>query len=110
VKFVVRSVAREDILRQFEYYLVEKNAATAANRFLVAVQAAIEQLCRQPEIGVPKRLPDAKLAGLRSWPVKGFSDIRVYYLVSDGVLCIVRVLHGKREIDRLLEGVTAVES
>jgi len=32
VKVVVRSEARKDILRQFEYYLIEKDAETAAIR------------------------------------------------------------------------------
>jgi len=34
--------------------------------------------------------------------MRGFSDIRVY-LVSEQVLRVVRVLHGKRDIDPMLE-------
>jgi len=41
---------------------------------------------------------------MRSWPVKGFSVIRVYYLVSRGAVRVVRVLHGKRDIKSILEG------
>jgi plasmid stabilization system protein ParE len=110
VKFVVRSDARKDILRQFEYYHIEKDAETVANRFMVAVQAAISQVCRHPGIGAPKTLENTKLAGLRSWPVKGFSEIRVYYLVSKEVVRIIRVLHGKRDIQSLLEASVGVES
>jgi plasmid stabilization system protein ParE len=68
-----------------------------------AVQSAIAQVCRHPEIGAPKVLKNLKLAGLRSWPVRGFSDIRVYYLVSEKILRVVRVLHGKRDINPMLE-------
>jgi toxin ParE1/3/4 len=99
----VRHSAREDILRQYEYYLSEADDELVAARFLSAVESAIERVCRQPGIGAPKALRNLKLAGLRSSPVGGFSDIRVYYLVSEQVLRVVRVLHGKRDIDPLLE-------
>ena len=63
---------------------------------------AIEGVCRQLGIGAPKALRNLKLAGLQSSPMRGFSDIRVY-LVSEQVLRVVRVLHGKRDIDPMLE-------
>lgn len=110
MKVVVRSDARKDILRQFEYYLIEKEAERASNRFIEAVQTAISQVSRDPWIGAPKSLGNAKLAGLRSWPVKGFSEIRVYYLASNEEVCVVRVLHGKRDIHPLLESSVGVES
>ena len=103
MKFVIRPHARNDILRQYEYYLIEKDAGLAAKRFIPAVQAAIAQLCKDPEIGAPRMLGNARLAGLRSWQVKGFPDIRVYYLVAKGVVRVVRVLHGKRDIYSILE-------
>ena len=102
MKFVIRPAAREDILRQYEYYLSEADDLVAA-RFLAAVESAIEKVCRQPGMGAPKMLKNPKLAGLRSSPVRGFSDLRVYYLVSEQVLRVVRVLHGKRNIDPMLE-------
>jgi hypothetical protein len=43
------------------------------------------------------------LQGLRSWPVKGFPAIRIYSLVQDGKLIVVRVLHGKRDLGPILE-------
>ena len=104
MKFVIRPAAREDILRQYEYYLIEADNERVAARFLSAVQSAIAQVCRQPGTGAPKVLRNMKLAGLRSSPVRGFSDIRVYYLVSENILRIVRVLHGKRDLDPILEG------
>lgn len=99
----VRTVAREDILRQYFYYLTEKDAPRAAERFLGAVQSAIEILCRLPEAGAPKLLQNPRLTGLRSWPVDGFPAIRIYYFLAGDELRIVRVLHGKRDIGPLLE-------
>jgi plasmid stabilization system protein ParE len=90
-------------LRQYEWYLVEKDAEEAAERFVAAVNEAIAEICRRPGIGTPKRLMNARLAGLRSSPVQGFPEIRVYYLVSEGMVRVVRVLHGRRDIGPLLE-------
>ena len=99
----VRTAAREDILRQYSYYLIEKDATLAAERFLEAVQSAIDMLCRMPAAGAPKLLENPMLAGLRSWPVHGFPAIRIYYIQAVDGLRIVRVLHGKRDINPLLE-------
>ena len=103
MKVSVRTSAREDILRQYFYYAVEKDAAPAADRFLAGVQSAFEFLCGMPDAGAPKLLDNPALSGLRSWPVAGFSAIRVYYIHSGDDLLIVRVLHGKRDVSPLLE-------
>lgn len=75
----IRTSAREDILKQYFYYLIEKDAAIAAERFLEAVESSIGLLCRMPGAGAPKVLENARLSGLRSWPVRGFTAMRIYY-------------------------------
>jgi len=105
----IRSAAREDILRQYSYYLVEKNAPTVARRFLDSVESAIKELCTTPGVGAPKVLANPALLGLRSWPVAGFRAMRVYYISVEGVVRIVRVLHGRRDIASLLESETSNE-
>jgi len=42
------------------------------------------------------------ISGLRSWPVKGFEAIRIYYIEASGRLRVVRILHGKRNVRRTL--------
>jgi toxin ParE1/3/4 len=102
VKRFVRSAARDDILRQFRYYLIEQKVPDVALRFLAAAEEAIRAVANDPGIGSPRLFPDAKLTGLRSWPVPGFEDIRVYYLEQADTVRIVRVLHGKRDVRRIL--------
>lgn len=99
----VRTSAREDVLRQYSYYLIEKDAPRAAERFLEAVQTAVEALCRTPRAGSPRVLEDPALAGLRSWPVSGFPALRIYYTHGGDELRILRILHGKRDIKASLE-------
>lgn len=101
--FTIRPVAREDILQQFRYYLIEKNAETTAERFLEAVRDAIEEVCLHPNMGTRKLLTNSALQGLRAWPVKGFPSIRIYYLLEKSTVRIVRVLHGKRDVGPMLE-------
>jgi toxin ParE1/3/4 len=102
VKYVIRPRAKDDILRQFRYYLLE-NAFKAAARFLDAVDESIETICQMQHIGAPKEFKNAALAGLRSWPVKGFEDILIFYAVRVDVLRVIRVLHGRRDIKKILE-------
>ncbi len=103
MKYSIRPMAREDILRQFRYYVVEKDAEGVAERFLAAVQQAIEELCLHPEMGARRMIGNPALQGLRTWPVGGFSAMRVYYLCDEDTLRVVRVLHGRRDIDPMLE-------
>ena len=99
---IIRSAAREDILRQFRYYLVEEDNPELADRFLTAAEVTVDKVCASPAMGAPKHFPNKALRGLRSWPIVGFEDIRIYYLASAETLLIVRVLHGKRDLLRML--------
>lgn len=101
MKLVIRPSAKDDILKQYRYYLLE-DAFDAANRFLNAVDTSIDDLCKMPEIGAPRPFKNRLLVGLRSWPVKDFEDIRIYYVVQNDVLRVVRILHGKRDIQAIL--------
>jgi plasmid stabilization system protein ParE len=48
VKSVIRPRARDDIIRQFRWYLVEQDAPDAAFRFVDAVEESVRQLLRMP--------------------------------------------------------------
>ena len=67
------------------------------------VQRAIEELCLHPEMGARRVLKNPALRGLRTWPVEGFPAMRIYYLCDEDVLRIMRVLHGRRDVDPMLE-------
>jgi toxin ParE1/3/4 len=102
VKHVIRSAAKDDILRQFRYCLLE-DALDAAAQFLDAVDQSIESICAMPHIGAPKQFKNPNLSGLRFWAVKGFEDILIFYIVQPEDLRVVRILHGRRDTKKLLE-------
>lgn len=102
MKLFIQEAAERDILLQVEWY-ADKGLADIARRFHAAVLSAIDALLVMPEAGPPKTISNPRLAGLRSWPVKGFDEFWVYYLVRPELLTVVRVLHSKRDIGTILE-------
>ena len=102
MKHVIRPAAKDDIVRQFRYYLQE-DAPEAAIQFLKAVDESIAAILQMPYIGAPKTLGNPVLAELRSWPVKGFEEIIIFYVVQPDALRVIRILHGARDINRILD-------
>jgi plasmid stabilization system protein ParE len=95
-----------DLQRQFRWYLLETGldgaqALILATRFADAVDATLEILRRNPEIG--RRRFDAypDLAGTRSWQIrKPFQRFIVFYRVEGRVLSAERLLEGHRRFAR----------
>jgi toxin ParE1/3/4 len=85
------------------WYLVEQGAPEVAFRFLDAVEAPVGQLLRMPGIGSPNELKNPSLKGLRAWPVKDFDEILIFYVVEKEAVKVIRILHGKRDIARILK-------
>jgi toxin ParE1/3/4 len=74
-----------------------------ADRFLAAVRTSIEHLSHTPHAGPPRPMRNPRLAALRMWSIEGFDDMKVYYLPADDELTIVRILHGRRDIERIFD-------
>jgi plasmid stabilization system protein ParE len=63
----------------------------------------IEQFVRMPKMGTPKSISNAALTGLCAWPVDGFENMLIYYVVEGQTLRVLRVLHVKRDATRILK-------
>lgn len=100
MKIEIYPRAEANVIRQFRYYLVDQDAPAVAFRFREAVIESVEQLKPHPRMGT---LFQGSISGLRSWPVKGFEAIRIYYIDDPGRLRVVRILHGKRNVRRILK-------
>jgi toxin ParE1/3/4 len=84
-------------------YLARAASLETALRFYDAASATFEVLARMPGIGERRQTTNQRLEGLRAWRIEGFEKHVVFYRsVADGIE-IVRVLHGARDIDRILE-------
>jgi toxin ParE1/3/4 len=56
-----------------------------------------------PGVGAPRDLPTPALKGLRVWPVKEFDEFLIFYVVEGDTVRVIRILHGKRDLDRILK-------
>jgi plasmid stabilization system protein ParE len=103
VKVLYRQAADDDVVRQFRYYLVTLNVPDVAVRFRDAVRRTVQSLGQHPFAGPRYRSSPRHLQDLRSWPVAGFEATRIYYLRDDDAIHVIRILHGKRDVKRILE-------
>lgn len=71
MKHIIRPAAKDDIIRQFRYYLLE-DAFEAASRFVDAVDESIKAICEMPHAGAPKQFKNPILSG----PFMGGKRIR----------------------------------
>ena len=104
MKVSYRQAASDDVVRQFRYYLVTLNLPDMAVRFRSAVRQTIQSLQQHPLVGPRYRSTNPQLQTLRTWAVVGFEAIRIYYLLDEDTLRIIRILHSKRDVKPILEG------
>ena len=95
----ISSDARQDI-KDVGKYLEERNP-TAARRFVQAIDATIEMLCHNPNLG--ERLRSDPTGQIRYRTISGFRNYLIFYRRVDTVLEIVRILHGARDYEQLFE-------
>jgi plasmid stabilization system protein ParE len=100
---IVLKPAVADDLRQIIDYLDQHNV-DASDRWLQAVFAALEDLAQMPGKGSPKRYRTKQLEGVRSWLVPGFRNYVIFYQASDEALTVLGVVHGARDVRKLLRG------
>ncbi len=93
----VSAAARDDVQAACGR-LLARGLPAIAERFHRAVGGAIDAAAALAGSGEACTFAVPALAGLRSWPVKGFSEQRLYGLRQDRGLFELRVLHDRRDI------------
>ena len=68
---------------------------------LDAVRRTVESLREHPFVGPRYGSSSPQLQNLRSWPVAGFEAVRIYYLLDEDAIHVIRMLHGKRDVNSL---------
>jgi toxin ParE1/3/4 len=97
-----REAARRDLIQQWVWY-AESASIEVADRFLRAADKTLDLLSTQPESGARFFVRKPELQNMRRFPVSdGFGKILLFYFpLQDGV-DLVRVVHGSRDLERLL--------
>ena len=95
-----RSQFLEDY-RGIVLHLAEANIL-AADRFCDTVEAALEVLALNPEIGPKAGFP--KAPDVRFWPLRRFPNYLIFYRFAGNSVVVLRLLHGARELPPLIPG------
>lgn len=93
--------AEDEIVEAASYIALD--SATAADRFLIAVEQTLEFLHESPALGRPVDVAQPRLVAMRLWPVRGFSNYLMVYHQIEGGIELLHVVHGARDPGRLLE-------
>jgi len=72
----------------------------AADRFCDAVEAALDLLAANPEIGPKAGFPRAP--EVRMWPLRRYPNYLVFYRISGSSIVLLRVLHGAQNLPPLI--------
>jgi toxin ParE1/3/4 len=97
-----RDGARRDLIGVYRRYARDAGVRIA-DRFLASAEATFQRLAGMPQMGTAYEHEHPALVGLRFLPLSSpFTKFQVFYRpVTDGIE-IVRVLHGARDLDRVL--------
>ena len=102
VRGLLRRAVAEDLESIVDY--LRKESPDVALRFAEAAQATFARLSEFPGLGSPKLFRDPRLRGVRSWSVTGFPNHLVLYRVIEGAIEVLAVVHGARNLPRILHG------
>jgi len=99
---------RQDLVDVF-YHYVRQGTLRTARRFLAQAEATFQRLARMPGIGTRYEPNEPLYADLRYFPVSRFRMYLVFYRPVPGGIEVLRVLHGARDIHRILAEEFGVE-
>jgi toxin ParE1/3/4 len=102
MRLVRRPLANRDLLT-IAFYLDDQAGAAIAERFLAQVEQGLAQLVEMPLLGSPWHSDNPRFQDLRIWPVRGFRKYLLVYIASHECVDLVRILHGSRNIQRILD-------
>ena len=92
---VLKSVRARKDLGEIWLHVADEVSPETADRLLSRIEASAELLASMPRMGRPR---DQLREGLRSWPV---GDYQLLYFPLPNGIRIIRVIHGRRDVDNL---------
>lgn len=95
LKLHIRDSARADLDEALAYYAAISPHLSEA--FLMQLETAVSVLCEHPGIGSRRFAHLFKEIDLRTWSLDRF-PFRLFYIIQDGTLHILRVDHERRNV------------
>lgn len=106
-RILITPLANQDIDAHVNYLRVYNEKA--AFRLFDSIRLTLTQIAKIPKIGVSYSLQNSRLAGLRKWPIKDFSNYIIFYLEKPEQIEVVRILHGARDIRFVLDNYSSLD-
>lgn len=97
-----KSTAAVADLIEIADYIAEHGSLAAADHFLLAAEETFTRLAAMPGSGIRYNPHHPALGDLRVTPVSGFRNYVVFYRPVEGGIRVVRLLHGARDIQRII--------
>lgn len=97
MKITIRRAALEDLRNICDF--LDTTSDSAATRFLDAVDDELSLLAVHPFLGRKRHF---KTKGIRSWRIRRFENFLMFYAVHTKSIEVIRILHGAREVRKLL--------
>jgi toxin ParE1/3/4 len=97
---IISPDARQDQIEILDY-LAQEAGVDIAEKVFQAMEKAFGDLLVMPGLGVSP-LFGAQFPNLRMWPVPKYRKYLIFYRATEINLEIVRILHGARDIERIL--------
>jgi toxin ParE1/3/4 len=101
-QYRVLPAADRDLDDQAAYLAAQVSLETAL-RFYDAASATFGKLAGMPGIGERWPSVNPRVAELRVWRIEGFEKYLIFYRTQDDEIEIIRVIHGARDIETILE-------
>ncbi len=93
-----------DLLRQVDWYR-DNTSSEIAERYIDAVELTLDALIKAPGMGRSRFVGWPELAGIRSWKVqRPYQRHLIFYRFDANELFAERILHGSRDLPRVLWG------
>ena len=99
-RLVLSDAAVVDIVEQADWYSMQSGKALA-QRWEDAVTSAIMRALHRPNTGTRCHFQADELPDLRRVPIPGFPKHLFFYRFDRGVVSILRVVHGTRDLEGL---------
>ena len=82
---------------------IAKDNLDHSDRFLQAAEETFKQLRKMPQIGKQSYFSNNRLQNIRQFAIKDFRKYLIFYQTTATGIEIIRVLHGSREIEDILD-------
>ena len=102
LKLVILPMAQVDLYDTAEH--ISLTSVENARRFLASAHESFDDLLEMPGLGSKREFSQQGSAELRSWRIHDFENWLVFYRVVGETVEILRVLHGARDVEGLIEG------